>query len=113
MYVLVRKDLPPNQQAVQACHAAIEAARTILPAHAEHPHLALLGVKSERQLKNVCEQLQQHDIAYQSFREPDIGNALTAIATAPLSGDARKLFKKFNCLNLAAPVRPQPTGAIL
>lgn len=100
MYVLVRKDLTPPQQAVQACHAAIEATRQFLPAHAEHPHLVLLGVKSQHQLENTAMQLRSRDIPFQEFREPDIDNELTAIATAPLTGDVRKFFKRFNCLNL-------------
>jgi len=36
-----------------------------------------------------------HKIKLVMFKEPDIGNQATAFASEPISGDHRRLFKKF------------------
>jgi hypothetical protein len=61
---------------------------------AEHPevdklwfdnsnYLGLLSVEDERALYKLMEEAQQYDIKFSIFREPDIGNQMTAIALAP------------------------------
>lgn len=94
----MRKDLSIEQQSVQAIHAAMEAARHFLPVGQTHPHLALLGVESENQLLIALDRIQSAGIKVQKFHEPDIGGQLTAIATESLSGDRRKLFKRYRLL---------------
>ena len=85
MYVLIRKDLDPSYQAVQAGHAL---AQFML----EHPDqaqdwdnhtLIYLRVKNEDELKKWWMKIDnmEEDAPYSTFREPDIGNELTAIAT--------------------------------
>jgi pentose-5-phosphate-3-epimerase len=97
--VLVRGNLTYPQKCVQSCHAAMEAAKYFLPQYnKEHPHLVVCEVKTEDHLKKTIEKLNRTDIQYKVFREPDIGNELTAIATEPLFGDKRKFFKKFQLL---------------
>lgn len=97
---MVRKDLPPSNQAVQACHAALEIGRNSISAHVEHPHLVLLGVENEKELRSVIQKLVQHEIEHRAFIEPDLGHQLTAIATVPLSGRQRKFFQQFPLLKL-------------
>lgn len=97
-YAITRKDLSFPQQAVQAGHAAIEAARKYLKPDDEHPSLILCAMKNEAQLTNAADNLERQGIRIQRFYEPDIGNQLTAIATEPLSGEARKAMRKFQLI---------------
>jgi len=95
MYVLVRNDLSIPQQAVQSAHAAIEASRAFLEPGQEHPSVIIVIVKSEQKLKSIAAKL---DVKFRAFFEPDIGNQMTAIATAPISGEQRNFFKKFQLM---------------
>lgn len=87
LYVVVRADLPPGPQAVQSMHAARQFT-------AEHPeverewfeksnHLALLRVPDERSLERLIERAEMRGVRYSVFREPDLGNCLTAAAFEP------------------------------
>lgn len=95
--MLVRKDLSPAQQAVQAAHAALEVGRSL---HSDrvHPHLVVCGVNSQAQLENALSKVQALGIKCHPFVEPDIGGQLTAFATEPLSGEARRHFRRYNLL---------------
>lgn len=62
-----------------------------------HPHLVVFGIKNETKLKKCLLHLDEAGIPYREFREPDIGNQLTAIATAPIVGEDRKHLAKY-CL---------------
>jgi hypothetical protein len=97
VYVLVRKDLPGPQIAVQAIHAAMEAARLWLPCGVGHPHLVLCAVSSEQRLLNAAEHLERNDVVFTLFREPDQRNEATALATQPLR-DRRGVFRRYQCL---------------
>jgi hypothetical protein len=94
----VRKDLSYPQQAVQACHACIDA-RDFYPADLETPNLVLLGVNDEKKLVNTLRRIEKLGIRCKAFVEPDIGNQLTAIATEPVSGDSRHHFKQYQLFN--------------
>lgn len=87
LYVVVRADLSPGPQAVQACHAAREFA-------ALHPemerswfersnHLAILAVPDEQALVRLLARAEERGVAYAPFREPDYGDSLTAVAFEP------------------------------
>lgn len=96
----MRKDLSGPQQVVQACHATIESLKSF-PISEIHPSVIVLGV-TPIQLSNVHKHLENNNILYKTFTEPDIGNQLTAIATEIVSGSKRKSFKKFQLLKEAA-----------
>ena len=99
VYVLVRGNLTYPQKCVQSCHAAMEAAKYFLPDYnKDHPHLVICEVENEDNLKKAIKKLQQTDIQYKIFQEPDIGNEITAIATEPLAGEKRKFFKRYQLL---------------
>jgi len=92
VYVLVRRDLTTSQQAVQAIHASLEAARRFsIP---RHEYVVLCAVRNERQLLRWTHKLQQAGIGFCAFREPDLGNEFTAIATEPVVGEDRRLFRQ-------------------
>jgi len=46
-------------------------------------------------LTKVASSLKLKNIRFKEFREPDIGNQLTAIATEPVYGEQREFFKKY------------------
>ena len=98
VYILVREDIAFEQQAVQSTHAAIEAARYLIPPQIEHPHVIICGVGDEMNLKKEASHLSLFGIKYKPFYEADIDNQLTAIATEPIYGKDRKHFKKFKLL---------------
>ena len=85
--MITRSDLEPGYQAVQSMHALRQFT-------AEHPeidriwfensnYLGLLAAANEQELVALTEQAAQLGIAFSIFREPDIGDQITAIAIAP------------------------------
>jgi hypothetical protein len=58
----------------------------------------VLGVKDEYKLSSILPRLDSAGIPYRTFVEPDIGDQLTAVATAPISGERRDFFKNFQLL---------------
>jgi hypothetical protein len=84
---------------VQSCHAAIECAKKFdLEKLPDHPSVIILGIKDEAKLFQVKNYLLSQDIDYCPFHEADLDNQLTALATEPIVGEKRKLFKKFQLL---------------
>lgn len=80
LYVLVRKDLPRKQQAVQAGHAVAEYLLRVPAYEWDNGTLVYLGVKDECELLSWGERLTCNNIEWAGFREPDIDNQLTAIS---------------------------------
>lgn len=97
MYVITRRDLSKPQQAVQAGHAMIEASRAFIVKDDEHPSLVLCTERDEGRLMRIRDQFQRDGIPFRDFHEPDIGGQLTALATAPITGD-RSAFKKLQLM---------------
>lgn len=93
LYILTRKDLSIPQIAVQSCHAAIECAKKYPTEH--HPSVIICTVKHEQELIKQMAYLQNNNIAFLEFREPDRNNELTSICSEPIYGDDRKIFSKF------------------
>jgi hypothetical protein len=98
VYLIVREDLSPPQQVVQSCHAAVEAARHLFPAELPHPHLIVCAVADEPALWRQLQRLQQQGVRLRAFFEPDRGNELTALATEPVFGTTRRLFRNLRLL---------------
>ena len=95
LYLVVRADLPPGQQAVQAAHAMREFA-------AHHPEterawyessntLALLTVEDEAALRALLMQAFPKGLKVSPFHEPDRGGEMTAVAFEP---GAKKLMRR-------------------
>ena len=94
LYVIVRKDISDSQRAVQAGHAVAEFLLRGPFTEWKNGTLVYLGVDNLFQLEKLKYQLTLNDISFVEFKEPDIGNETTAIATDRYS----KLFKKINLL---------------
>ena len=92
--VVTRRDLPVGTQATQACHAAIdfqheypEESKTW---QTKSNYLALLTVADEEALIKLITKAIFTGIKHTIFREPDLGNEITAVAFEPTDA-AKKL----------------------
>lgn len=94
LYVVVRADLSPAQQAVQAVHAAqafaVEHPAAHLAWHRGSNTLALLAVEGEAELLALHRKARLRALAASLFREPDLGDQATALVLSPA---ARPLCK--------------------
>ena len=93
LFVIVRKDLSHSQRAVQAGHALAAYLLNGSPSW-KNQTLVYLGVKGLKQLENIKRKLDRNKVSYSEFREPDINNELTAIA----SDNNCKIFERLNLL---------------
>lgn len=87
LYLVTREDLPPGSQAVQAAHA-LRAFVAVHPEVDQHWYrtsntLAFLAAKDEESLWALLNKADQLGLPTAPFYEPDLGNALTAIAIGP------------------------------
>jgi hypothetical protein len=94
LYVIARKDLTPSQRAVQAGHAVAEFLLRGPNFRWNNGTLIYLGVKGLKQLENIKRKLDFTGVTYVEFREPDIGNEITAIA----SEEQSKIFERLKLL---------------
>lgn len=60
--------------------------------------MILLSSKNEDKLEQNIRFLKENNINFVSFREPDIGFQLTAVATEPIYNEKRNLFRRFQLL---------------
>lgn len=87
LYLVTRRDLPPGARAAQLCHAL----RAFVEAHpavdsvwyAESNTLVLLEVADEDALMRLAWEATMGGVPWSLFREPDLGDAATAIAIGP------------------------------
>lgn len=94
-YIVVRGDLPTEQQIVQSSHAAYEAGTHLEENGSSVNHLVVLSVPNEQALLETHKKLGKRDIRSVLFREPDIGDQATALCTEPIWGSRRKLFAQY------------------
>jgi hypothetical protein len=89
-YILVRKDLNPSVQTVQASHAAMEMGFRREPS--EDPvHLVVLGVQDQVELQYYGGELSRNGIPFEMFNEPDYNTGDTALCTYPKRGKINML----------------------
>ncbi len=93
----MRYDLPLPQQLVQIAHAGIESGLYYGPPPNQPDNVVLIGVANEAALASVHEHLKALGIGHRVIDEPDIGNQITAISTAPLTGEIRKELRQYEC----------------
>ena len=95
VYTFVRRDLPIQDQLVQACHSAMEAGSNF-PTPGQISNLVLLDVKNKKELYSVSEYLSENGIDYYMFYEPDNGYDHTSITTEPLGVERKGLMSRFS-----------------
>ena len=84
---------------MQCGHALFEASQKFYnPEEQDHPHFVLANVKNQQRLESWLSKLDDHGIHYYVWREPDLDNQITAIATEPVSGDKRRVFNKLQLI---------------
>lgn len=89
LYVVIRKDLSPSQRIVQAGHVIAE--YMMDSPKWRNTTLVCLGSKNLELLKY---KLEMHGIRFTEFREPDLANQVTALA----SDIDCEFFKKLNLI---------------
>lgn len=92
-YVFLRGNLSNAQKSVQAGHSLIEICQKY--SFKNHPSLIYLIVKSEEKLKRVAQELIDNNINFSLFREPDMNNEITSIATEPIFSEKRKVLERY------------------
>lgn len=92
VYVLIREDLTPAQQGVQAVHAAMSAIHKY-GGLTEDTRLAMLSVRDAKALEGWLEKLGRRGVPHQAFFEPDHGIGWSSAATAPISAEQGKIFR--------------------
>lgn len=97
LIIITRRDLHPGYQAVQSTHAGIgfqhEYPEIAKQWYNQSNYLVQLSVENEERLFLCLEKFKYYGLKTYEFREPDIGNQLTAIAVEP-SEKTRKLTSK-------------------
>lgn len=110
LFLITRADLPPGAQAVQAAHAFRELIALYPNEEAAwyrvSNHIALLAARNERELANLLRAARDRGIPHASFREPDFGGQLTAIALAP-GPHARSICRKLPLALALVAQRPE------
>lgn len=100
MYAFVREDIPLVNQLIQCCHACMESTRLYPPLDSVIPNLVVLAADNENNLNLIAKELELNSIKYVLFREPDMNNEITAIATEPLFITKRKVFRNYKLLEV-------------
>ena len=96
---MVRKDLSGPQIAVQATHAAIEIARNShISPNLDHPSVVLCGADNESKLRKCLANIQSLGVICKPFFEADFDGEMTAFATEPVFGEARRPFRKLQLI---------------
>lgn len=108
LYIITRNDLTAAYQAVQSAHVLADAIlkfpKDALEWHRVSNTLVMLSVQDEYNLLSVEDKLKEAGMKFVSFREPDIGDELTAIAIMPCE-EAKDFCKGFSlALKNYAPV---------
>lgn len=106
LYVLVRKDLSPEQIAVQASHAAFDAGKQF--GAGLDPYLVLCGVDGPEELAAAHDHLLEHELPLCRFYEPDHGTGYSALASLAVTPKQRRAFKRYPLYR----THSQPPGCI-
>lgn len=93
--MLVCGDLSPAQQMCQAVHAAYESGLHLGDKKNGISSVVICSVSDERELLKADWLLQKRGIKTVTFREPDLGDRATALATEQVSDAARKVLSRY------------------
>jgi hypothetical protein len=93
--VLVCGDLSPAQQMCQAVHAAYESGLHLGDKTNGISSVVICSVSDEKELLKADYRLKASGIKTVTFREPDLGDRATALATEQVNEAARKVLSRY------------------
>ncbi len=99
-YIIVRQDISPEQQSVQAAHATLKLGASLVdsPVSLNNLNFVLCGVKNEDEVKGAAEYLYSCGYDTVEFRESDINDEVTAIASFPIKSTKKRFMKRYKIL---------------
>lgn len=84
---------------MQAAHAVLQSAYVDRELPPTHPNIIVVGVDNEAELLTASQLLEDKNIKHVLFREPDLGDCATAIATfAIFSSKDRRIFRHYKLI---------------
>jgi len=92
-YFFVRQDISPEQQTVQGMHVSLELGNCLTRRETLGLNFVTCGVTDLQALEEIEFYLIQKEIPYILYRDSHFMNEITAIATFPVTGAQRELFK--------------------
>lgn len=95
VYALIRRDIPLPQQLVQVGHAALEAGRTHYEPGEPIASFIVLEVPDKDALMAAARKLEHRGIEHSIFFEPDFGMGHSALASRPVRGKERSVFRRW------------------
>ncbi len=112
LFVIVRADLPPGDQACQAVHAAVLFAHLHPEAEGawfeSSKNVALLAVPDEAALFALVHRAGEEGVPYAANTEPDLGDSLTSVALAP---GGKRFTRRLPLLLATKEKAPDPDGS--
>lgn len=93
--MLVCGDLSPAQQMCQAVHAAHESGIHLVDESNGISSVVVCSVPTEDDLLKADFDLKRRGIRSVIFKEPDLGDRATALATEHIDKDARKFLSRY------------------
>lgn len=97
IYTMVRRDISPEQRAVQACHASFELGLTLQDSAMRNATLVLLGAPTNEHLERALAYTREKGINPKVFFEPDMGGVMTSWACI-VKEKYRKYFESYRTL---------------
>lgn len=95
--MVTRQDLTLGYQIVQTAHATAEFVlnhpQVARQWREESQYMVALSVPNESELSALMDKASKFNIHFSEFREPDVGNEITAVVFAP-SENTRKLLSQ-------------------
>ena len=96
--MFIRVDLPVEHQIIQSNHAVYHLA-SLRQQDEGVPNLVLIGLPGQKALRKVLSKLSVNNIPHYAWEEPDNDWGLTAIATAPITGEQRETLRNYRVYN--------------
>jgi uncharacterized ferredoxin-like protein len=99
-FFFVRRDLPIEQVIVQSSHAAFVLGSSIKIDKPAEVNFVVCGAEDEKDLEKIRQHFKDNNCETVEFKEPDIGNQMTAIASHPIPYSQKRFASKYPLLRI-------------